>query len=174
MWENRSQQSYWPFILISVLISSTADKYKLLWLFSLSAFCMPIASPCIIYGCCSSPTILVNWNQSKSIKVDIHKKSHDRFYRHLILIHWLISNSIDNDWFLSSIEIINMLRPAYLNHIKPSKWKVCKKFLTSLGISTTIMRKVITQSLEATHWRHCKNFGTKILFQVSHEKWWLA
>ena len=35
------------------------------------------------------------------------------FYRFPIFVDWLVSNSIDNDRILSTIEIIDMLRPAY-------------------------------------------------------------
>ena len=39
------------------------------------------------------------------------------FYRHPIFVDWLVSNLIDNDRLLSTIEIIDMLRPVV---IKPS------------------------------------------------------
>ena len=53
--------------------------------------------------------IEINQNRSKSI---ITKNCVIDFYRHLIFVDWLVSNLIDSDWLLSTIEIINMLRPA--------------------------------------------------------------
>ena len=60
MQQNSSQQSSWQFILISVLVSSTFDKFKLLRLSYLSTslakfagFEISLASPCVC-GCCTS------------------------------------------------------------------------------------------------------------------------
>ena len=46
----------------------------------------------------------------KSIKIDNQKKVCDRF---LIIVDWIVSTFIDNDRFLSTIGILDMLRPVY-------------------------------------------------------------
>ena len=53
-------------------------------------------------------SILIDQNRSKSI---IIRNRVIDFYRRPIFVNWLVSNTID-DWFLSTIEIIDLLRPV--------------------------------------------------------------
>lgn len=102
----------------------------------------------------------------------------------------------DNQWILGYTHTFIW----YLNHIEAFiKWKVWNKSLTTLCINAIITRNEIemkpcfvtclvcslsmycvsqlaNMKLGSRHWRCCKTsvLGTKILFHVSHKKWWLA
>ena len=97
----------------------------------------------------------------------------------------------------SALDIWTILN--YMNQCScQTKWKVWNKFLTTFSILLVPLKQVIEikssfeqvlsmfsfhvlhppsyeiQSLVATHSMRCKRQGTRTLFQVSHEKRWLA
>ena len=170
MRENRNQQSYWQFILISVyyitcLISPRFHKDILLRLISLSlakfaGFVCPLCPLCV-RNCRTSPqptrtcrfkSIKVDQSRSKSI---ITKNCVIDFYRHPIFVDWLVSNLIDNDRLLSTIEIIDMLRPDYL---KFNCWIPCHSV-------------PLLFSLVGVLWRTKQNTIDAILIQWDANKW---
>ena len=60
-------------------------------------------------------SIKIEPHHQKSIKIDNHKKVCDRLLSisdNIIIVDWLVYTFIDNDQFLSTIGIIDMLRPA--------------------------------------------------------------
>ena len=81
----------------------------------ITVLCPLIAPPMVVFlsfDTCRSKSIKIKPQQEKSIKIDHHKKVCD----------WLLSISdicrlisIDNDRFLSTIGIIDMLRPGMLD-----------------------------------------------------------
>ena len=64
------------------------------------------------------------------------------FYRLPIVVNWLVLNSIDNDPLLSTIEIIDMLRPVNID--------IGKSFDKSISIDKLILNDIdlINQSIK--------------------------
>ena len=76
------------------------------WCRQLYSFFPPYIVFCIS-DTCRLKLIKINHNRTKSI---IKINCVIDFYRFLIFFDWLVSTTIDNDWFLLTIEIIDMLR----------------------------------------------------------------
>jgi len=127
---------------------------------------MPLASPCAC-DCCTSlqPTyayaihrflyfgyllIEIEQNRSKSIKIN-HNRTKSiitincviDFYRFPIFVNWLVSTTINNDWFLSTIEIIDMLRPDQTLLVIWGK-NVRDHLWLSISFTTTTVTHVLT------------------------------
>ena len=76
---------------------------------------------------CISDFVFVDWNRSKSIKIN-HNRTKSiitrncviDFYRFPIFVDWFESTTIDNDRILSTIRIIDKLRPDICHLVCPS------------------------------------------------------
>ena len=84
--------------------------------------------PYIVF--CISDFVFVDWNRSKSIKIN-HNRTKSiitrncviDFYRFPIFVDWFVSTTIDNNRILSTIRIIDMLRPVYICNTE--FWSLC-------------------------------------------------
>ena len=149
---------------IIFLINPQFHKYMLLRLISLSlakfaGFVCPLslfASGVVVPVC----NLTHDSKKSKSIKVDNHKNCVMDFYRHPIFVDWLVSNLIDNDRLLSTIEIIDMVPPVYL--LLPVY--VSRSVSPHFGVSTQAIRA-------GSHFDICKSTSINMSIRKIRKIW---
>ena len=102
----------YTFSMFIQIYTSLQLQYKSGKMMSAAVLYCTVFPPYIVFcisDTCRLKLIKINHNRTKStIKINCVID----FYRFLIFFDWLVSTTIDNDRFLSTIEIIDMLRPG--------------------------------------------------------------